>query len=302
MTIMHKAVKMIEKEFLMFTIFEINEVIHQKRAKYLYKRFSKSLQSHISYRAFKKLFKYYCKHYGKSDIYLDRFNEGNGEAVWYSSNRDAGISMTFHQYEITSILLLPIDTEPSHVLKTFNQYIMPVENEFYIFWGGDNTLLNYHHPNESQRYAYDLVIMKDGRTYRDDGSQLEHYYCYGMPVIAPYDGEVVVAHDDKEDFQPGVVDEQNPLGNYVILKHRKNEYSLIAHLKYHSLRVKTGDKVKQGDRLALCGNSGHTTEPHIHFQVMTDINYTRGKSMKIQFIDQHQYEKGEIVSGLEQMK
>ncbi|SUK15727.1 Peptidase, M23/M37 family [Staphylococcus agnetis] len=86
------------------------------------------------------------------------------------------------------------------------------------------------------------------------------------------------------------------------MKHRENEFSLIAHLKQHSLVVSVGDKVKQGERLALCGNSGHSTEPHIHFQVMTDINHTRGKSMKIQFIDQHQYEKDDIVSGLEQMK
>ncbi|MCO4327094.1 M23 family metallopeptidase [Staphylococcus agnetis] len=286
----------------MFTITEITEALNQKRVKHIYQRFSKSLQSHISYRAFKKLFKYYCKHYGKSDIYLDRFNAGNGEAVWYSSNRDAGISMTFHQYEITSMLLLPIDTEPSHVLTTFNQYIMPVENEFYIFWGGDNALLNYHYPTETQRYAYDLVILKDGRSFHHDGSQLRHYYCFGTPVIAPSEGEVVALNDDREDQQPGVVDAQNLLGNYVILKHRENEFSLIAHLKQHSLVVGVGDKVKQGERLALCGNSGHSTEPHIHFQVMTDINHTRGKSMKMQFIDQHQYEKGDIVSDLEQMK
>lgn len=76
----------------MFTITEITEALHQKRVKHIYQRFSKSLQSHISYRAFKKLFKYYCKHYGKSDIYLDRFNAGYGEAIWYSSNRDAGLA------------------------------------------------------------------------------------------------------------------------------------------------------------------------------------------------------------------
>lgn len=56
-------------------------------------------------------------------------------------------------------------------------------------------------------------------------------------------------------------------GNYVIIRHSKHEYSMIAHIKKGSFCVKAGDKVCRGQQIACCGNSGNTSEPHIHFQI-----------------------------------
>lgn len=47
--------------------------------------------------------------------------------------------------------------------------------------------------------------------------------------------------------------------------------------------MKTGDKVKAGQLLGLCGNSGNSSEAHIHFQVMDHPDFLQAKSLRIQF-------------------
>jgi murein DD-endopeptidase MepM/ murein hydrolase activator NlpD len=62
----------------------------------------------------------------------------------------------------------------------------------------------------------------------------------------------------------------NPLcavGNCLIVDQGSNEFAVYAHLQPGSLRVHRGDKVQQGQVIALCGNSGNTSEPHLHFHV-----------------------------------
>ncbi len=56
-------------------------------------------------------------------------------------------------------------------------------------------------------------------------------------------------------------------GNTVILIHREHEVSVLGHFQQGSIRVKCGDKVKRGQVLGLCGNSGNSSEPHLHFHV-----------------------------------
>ena len=56
-------------------------------------------------------------------------------------------------------------------------------------------------------------------------------------------------------------------GNYVALDIGNGKYALYAHVQPGSLRVKVGDRVKRGQVLALLGNSGNSTEPHVHFQI-----------------------------------
>jgi murein DD-endopeptidase MepM/ murein hydrolase activator NlpD len=56
-------------------------------------------------------------------------------------------------------------------------------------------------------------------------------------------------------------------GNTVIIKTSNNEYLFFAHFKRHSIKVKQGQKIQLGDLLGLCGNSGNTAEPHLHFHI-----------------------------------
>ena len=57
------------------------------------------------------------------------------------------------------------------------------------------------------------------------------------------------------------------IGNHVVIEHSPGEFSVYAHLKPGSLRVKAGERVRSGDYLAQVGTSGNSTEPHLHFHV-----------------------------------
>ena len=80
------------------------------------------------------------------------------------------------------------------------------------------------------------------------------------------------------------------------MKHANEEYSLIAHLKKDSIKVSIGDKVNSGESIAQVGNSGNSTEPHIHFQIMDDSDLMNAKSLKIRFQDGIEYKKGDFVT------
>ena len=198
---------------------------------------------------------------------------------------------------IQSLLLKPYIVFPeSDQRYTKNKYIMPVKEEWFIFWGGTNEFINYHYAYVSQRYAYDLVIMKDGQSYKDTTIRNENYYAFNKEVVAPADGQVVKVIDNVADNVPGEMNESQPAGNYVVIEHQNNEYSMLAHFKQHSIQVKVGDSVKQGQLIGLCGNSGNSSEPHIHFQVMNLEDYVNGQSIRIRFEDGTEPIQGDTVS------
>jgi len=93
--------------------------------------------------------------------------------------------------------------------------------------------------------------------------------------------------ESAEDFQARTVQAQNELlmkgpksviGNYVVLRHAGGEYSQYAHMKQGSVRVKVGDTVTRGQVIGQVGQTGNTTEPHLHFQLTDgpDPLYSRG--------------------------
>ncbi len=89
----------------------------------------------------------------------------------------------------------------------------------------------------------------------------------GTEILAPRAGTVV---DIKVDSSKGSSDPKyNDIRylNYMTLKHSNNEFSQFCHLKHRGALVKSGEKVKAGQPIALSGNTGFTTAPHLHFQV-----------------------------------
>lgn len=141
------------------------------------------------------------------------------------------------------------------------------DEEWHVFWGGLTLAENYHAASKSQRFAYDLLIHKDGSSHKDDGKKLSDYYAYGEEIVAPAAGQVVWSCDSLPDQEPGQMDPARPIGNGVIIDHGNQEFSLLAHMQPKSLRFKTGDRVKAGDVLGKCGNSGNTSEPHLHYHL-----------------------------------
>jgi len=106
----------------------------------------------------------------------------------------------------------------------------------------------------------------------------EDYYTFGKELIAPCDGEIVLVVDGIKDNKPGELNPMYAPGNSVIIQTDKNEYLFFAHFKQNTIKVKQGQKVKQGELLGLCGNSGNSSEPHLHFHIQNveDINAATG--------------------------
>ncbi len=161
---------------------------------------------------------------------------------------------------------------------------LPFKGEWFVFWGGDSKKLNQHHNNPAQKYAFDFVIVdKKGKTYSKSRSRNENYYCFNQEVVAPANGIVVQVIDGVDDNQPGYLNGYWVPGNTVIIENSKKLYSVLSHFKQNSVKTKVGQKIKAGDLLGLCGNSGNSSEPHLHFHLQDKANILFAKGVKCYF-------------------
>jgi len=161
------------------------------------------------------------------------------------------------------------------------------------------------------RYAIDFVAVDHRRhtaTRRDWRTALtteppERYLAFGRPVLAPADGTVVAIHDHEVDHagrrsqlallgymlgQPARVraGADAVAGNRVILALRDGGiYVALVHLREGSLRVRVGDAVTTGQPLAQCGNSGNSTQPHLHLQAMDSLDLGHARGVPVEFRD-----------------
>ena len=146
------------------------------------------------------------------------------------------------------------------------KYLFP-ELPFFGEWKVSQGFNGEHTHKNDWKYAWDfMVVDKNGSQFSNEGLNLEDYYCFGLPVISSLDGEVVRIVSSVRDNEPGEVNLQQNFGNTVIISHQYGLFSSISHLKSDSIKVKEGDKIKKGDMIGSCGNSGRSPYPHIHFQ------------------------------------
>jgi murein DD-endopeptidase MepM/ murein hydrolase activator NlpD len=129
-------------------------------------------------------------------------------------------------------------------------------------------------PAIARRFAIDYVKLDTaGKTYRGDQLVNANYYAYGVDALAVADGIVVERKDSIPENIPGANSRAVPItletigGNHVIVDIGGGPYAFYAHLQPGSLRVKIGDRVRSGQVLGLVGNSGNSTEPHLHFHL-----------------------------------
>ncbi|MEU1469392.1 M23 family metallopeptidase [Streptomyces sp. NPDC005761] len=129
-----------------------------------------------------------------------------------------------------------------------------------------------------QRFAIDWYrVGEQGQTWEGDPTRLTSYLSYRQPVVAADGGRVVEVQDGIPDNAPPVTPPVPPIeetvGNHVTVEVAPGRYLLYAHLKPGSLKVREGDHVEPGRVLGLIGNSGNSTTPHLHFQVMTTAEF-----------------------------
>ena len=157
-------------------------------------------------------------------------------------------------------------------------------------------------------YAIDFVAVHGRRTAgtRDWRTLLsteppERFLAFGQPVLAPAPGRVVAVHDGEPDHEarrsqpalasyaltqaarvrggPGAI-----AGNHVVLELAPGgPYVVLAHLQAGSLRVRPGDPVGAGQPLGACGNSGNSTQPHVHLQAMDSPDAATARGLPLSF-------------------
>ncbi|RPI93978.1 MAG: hypothetical protein EHM39_12505 [Chloroflexi bacterium] len=173
--------------------------------------------------------------------------------------------------EISGLNFVPVTPllgDPRADYQSAVVFRLPFDGLWNTFWGGPDVLHNYHVAAAPPRHAYDFVVWKDGSTFGGDGTSLEDYYAYGQPALAPADGEVITVVNDLPEVTPQVeMDPAHPAGNHVVIQVAEGEYLFIAHMQPGSIQVEVGDMVDAGQVIGLTGNSGSSSEPHIHIHL-----------------------------------
>lgn len=158
-----------------------------------------------------------------------------------------------------------------------------------------------------QAYAVDLVHepLDADRPQFDQGPAMrppEDFPAFGQPVFAMVDGTVVAVEGNRRDhrsrsrlwsvlfmFAEAIVRELGGpgaiVGNHVTIRTPEGVYALVAHLKQGSPRVKVGDNVRTGDHIADCGNTGNSSEPHVHAQLMDRRSLMLAQGIPMHFAD-----------------
>ncbi len=158
----------------------------------------------------------------------------------------------------------------------------PFNNGTYALFEGGNgkvsSLMNYHynasihkgaHINTSMKYAVDIT--KLSRWGNDANGflpmQNEKYAVFNQIVYSPCDGEVADVEDKWPNETPWSGKAPYNVGNHILIT-SKDFGVLMGHLQKGSILVKSGDTVKMGQPIAQSGNSGWTSQPHLHIQAM----------------------------------
>lgn len=119
--------------------------------------------------------------------------------------------------------------------------------------------------------TYPLIVDEDARRAQGQVERNASYLAFGKAIIAVADGVIARTRDGYPEqtpqHSPPNASMETAAGNYVMQDIGGGHFAFYAHLQPGSLRVKQGQRVKRGQVLALLGNTGNSTEPHLHFHV-----------------------------------
>jgi len=189
-----------------------------------------------------------------------------------------------NQDMIIGLWFLPHSPAIPVIEKHETKLRLPLKGNWLVFWGGDTKEPNHHHDVINQKFAFDfLTAGSNGKTYKGEGNKNEDYFAFGREVLSPADGIVTDLITGVRDNVPGSMNPYSALGNAVLIKHREHEISVLAHFKQGSIKVKVGDRVKGGQVIGLCGNSGNSSEPHLHYHLQNTPIIQDGTGIKVFF-------------------
>ncbi len=124
---------------------------------------------------------------------------------------------------------------------------------------------------------------------------------FGRPILSPIDGTIVSTHDGEPDHEarrsqltliPYMLTQDRRVragpsavaGNHIVVAASPaGPFVLLAHLRRHSVQVSPGEFVSAGQQIAACGNSGNSTEPHLHVQVSDSTDWGEANGVPLAF-------------------
>lgn len=198
---------------------------------------------------------------------------------------------------------------PVFQLSQKNEYIFPVRGNSYIIDGSDLRSSN-HIMFDLQSNGIDIVKLTNGKIFKDNFLEIQDHECFDKPVYSAAEGTVLEIQDNFDDnyniekilnsnlsltlmqnhknrLEIITKNSDNPikshLGNYVLIQHKNDEFSLYCHLKKNSIEVKENQQLHSGEIIARIGNSGSSIYPHLHFQVMDNKDILKANTIPIVF-------------------
>jgi murein DD-endopeptidase len=206
--------------------------------------------------------------------------------IWATVDTENAVPATIRQRLAVKIGTYPdemiVETAPITVGRDAIAISSPLRGDHWLAGNGPSNSSGHRkallpidgHAAIAQRFAIDWVRLRDdGKTFHDDEKDNKNYLAYGNDALAVADGVVTEVKDGIPENIPGINSRAVPItletvgGNHVILDIGGGHFAFYAHLQPGSLRVKLADKVRRGQVLGLVGNSGNSTEPHLHFHI-----------------------------------
>ncbi|MEP2935097.1 MAG: peptidoglycan DD-metalloendopeptidase family protein [Gilvibacter sp.] len=256
----------------------------------LFELTSEYMQSQINYETLESVMKQYHDAFGNLDSF--EFVEQKDDSALFIGHFENGkqrIGMALNEKDLLSgFRFLPTTdaNKTASMERNKTSMSLPFKGDWFVFWGGDTKAQNYHVVSTAQKNAFDIVMLGDNnRSYKNKGLYNEDYYAFGQPLYAVCDAVAVKVITGIEDNIPGQMNSVDALGNAIILKTANDEYIVYAHFKNSTIAIKEGDTVSRGQYLGDCGNSGNSSEAHIHFHLQDGPNVVNAIGIKC-FFDQ----------------
>ena len=157
-----------------------------------------------------------------------------------------------------------------------------------------------------ERFAVDWVQLgADGKSYSGAEADNRSYHAYNADILAAADGRVVSTKDGIPENVPQSPKMAVPItletigGNFVMEDIGNGRYAFYAHLIPGSVAVKPGDQIKAGQVIGKLGNSGNSSEPHLHFHVCDSPQplFCNGQPFEIDHFTRYDYKmemKGDV--------
>lgn len=190
--------------------------------------------------------------------------------------------------QLTDFQVQPVPPTPRDEYTDYQDVTklhLPFSGEWIVLQGGRALYDNANAAADDSRYTTSFMFLKDGLAFENDGRKNTDYYCFGQPVLAPAAGTVAQLSSSAQDHAPGRPSDTMSRGNYVVIAHGNSEYSLMPYLKSASVKVRIGQRVKQGDVVGECGNSGSSPFPHVEYSLQNTKGFPLPKTMPAQFVD-----------------